>query len=326
MHWLDRAGFELASDAYDHAVTADPEIDRFCSRSAWVLSFHEAFHPRAELFAAREGGDFVALASIDEPGIGAVLQPLEAMWGFASALVGAGSSELLRSALELRARRSAATPLLLTGLPSSRSRLAPLIRALEPRFALRPVAPTVRYQASLEGGVDGWLSRRSARFRRNLRVATRRTREAGIRFELASPADPDATGALYERALGVERHSWKARSGNGVASGPMREFYARMLPRLASRRALRVLLATRDGVDVGYLYGGVFERGFRGLQFSFHDELSGLGLGNALQAEILERLCAEGIASYDLGSQSEYKRHWAEAGLVTVGLLGIPRS
>lgn len=326
MHWLDRAGFELASDAYDRAVAADREIDRFCSRSAWVLSFHEAFHPQAEVLAAREGDDFVALAAIDQPGIGAVLQPLESMWGFASALVGSGSSELLRRALEPRAPRSEAAPLLLTGLPASRARLAPLIRALEPRFALRWVAPTVRFQASLSGGVDGWLSRRSARFRRNLRVARRRTREAGIRFELASPADPGATRALYERALEVERQSWKAQSGQGVASGPMREFYARMLPRLASCGALRVLLATRDGVDLGYLYGGVWERGFRGLQFSFRDELRGLGLGNALQLEILERLCEEGIASYDLGSQSEYKRHWAETGLVTVGLLGIPRS
>ena len=325
MHRLDRSEFESSTSKYDRAVAADPTIDGFCSRSAWTMSFHAAFRPGAALHVAREGDAFVALTAVHEPQVGVVLQPLEAMWGFASPLVGEGSCELLRQILEELAAGGGRVPLLLTGVPAARSRLEPLLRMLGADFALRPLRETVRFQASLDGGMEGWLARRRAGFRRNLRAARRRTHAAGMVFESTSPVDATATAAVYERVLAIERHSWKTQSGNGVEHGPMREFYARMLPRLAARGELRVLIATRDGSDIGYLYGGIAGNLFRGLQFSFREEARELGLGNALQAEMLERVCAEGIATYDLGSQSEYKRHWAEPGLITLGLLARPR-
>jgi hypothetical protein len=77
----------------------------------------------------------------------------------------------------------------------------------------------------------------------------------------------------------------------------MRDFYARMLPRLAARGALRCVFARRDGEDVGYLCGGLAGDLFRGLQFSFDDRLRALGLGNALQLEAIEALTQEGVAS-----------------------------
>lgn len=325
MQRLDRAEFEASSADFDRAVAADPAIDGFCSQSAWILAFHDAFRAGATLRAAREGDSFVVLDAVDEPSLGVVLEPLESMWGFASPLIGEGSVDLLRRLLEDPAQGFERTPLLLTGLSTLRPRFEKLIGILDAHFALRPLARTIRFQASLEGGFEGWLARRGVRFRRNLRAARKRTREAGVRFESASPVTPGATSALYERVLAIERHSWKTRTGSGVERGPMREFYARMLPRLAARSALRLLFATHDGVDVGYLYGGVANRSFRGLQFSFHEGVRELGLGNALQAEMLERICAEGIEIYDLGSQSAYKRHWAEVGLVTVGVLALPR-
>ncbi len=335
MERLDRARFETLRAAYDDAVAADPAIDGFCSRSAWILSFHDAFRPGAELVLAREAGAFVALATVPTsdrgptsrggPALGPVLEPLEPMWGFASPLVGAASPELLRALLDADAAVRGRLPLLLSGVPLERGRLEPLLRALAPRYALRPLAETVRYQASLAGGVDGWLGRRSARFRRGLRSARRRTREAGVVFASAAPTQAAEVQALYARALAVERDTWKTRSGNGVERGPMRAFYGAMLPQLAQRSALRVLFAIRDGADAGYLYGGVASGAFRGLQFSFRESERALGLGNALQAEMIERLCAEGVSSYDLGSQSDYKRHWAEPGLTTLRLLGLPR-
>jgi len=326
MQRLDREAFEAASGDYDRAVASDLAIDAFCSRSAWILAFLAAFRPAAELRVTREGQAFVALAAVYEPRVGRMLQPLEAMWGFASPLVGERSADLLAETLADDAARGERLPLLLTGIPLARARLEPVLRVLAAHFALRPLAETVRFQASLAGGFDGWLARRSPGFRRNLRAARRRTRAAGVTFENATPVESAAASAVYARALAVERHSWKTQSGNGVERGPMREFYARMLPRLAARGELRVLLATRDGVDLGYLYGGIAGGLFRGLQFSFRADALGLGLGNALQAEMLERLCAEGISVYDLGSQSEYKRHWAEAGLATTGLFALQRA
>ena len=326
MQRLDRAEFEAASADYDLAVAADPAIDRFCSQSDWVLSFHDAFRPRAVLQIAREGDAFVALEATEDVQVGVVLQPLESMWGFASPLVGDSSCDLLRLMLETGGGELARAPLLLSGVPLERSRLEPLLRMLAANYALRPLSETLRYRASLAGGFDGWLGRRSAGFRRNLRAARRRTRDSGVVFESVRPVGGEATSAAYERVLAIERQTWKTLSGNGVDRGPMREFYARMLPRLEARGALRLLLATREGVDVGYLYGGIAGDLFRGLQFSFREAERGLGLGNALQAEMLERLCAEGVSIYDLGSQSDYKRRWAEAGLATVRLLARRRA
>jgi CelD/BcsL family acetyltransferase involved in cellulose biosynthesis len=325
MQRLDRAEFETCAAEYDRAVAADPAIDAFCSRSAWILSFAEAFRPDAPLVFARAGDAYVALAAVDEPGLGVVLEPLESMWGFASPLVGEGGSALLESLLAQSAAESGARPVLFTGVPIARARLDPLIRVLAARYALRPLAPTQRYQASLAGGFEGWLARRARHFRRNLRAARSRTRAAGVAFEDARPRDEQQTAAVYARVLEIERDTWKTASGNGVDRGPMRAFYARMLPRLAARGELRALFATRDGVDLGYLYGGAVGGLFRGLQFSFREDARALGLGNTLQAEMLERLCAEGATCYDLGAQSEYKRHWGEEGLVTIGLLARPR-
>jgi hypothetical protein len=323
---LDRAGLEAAAAEYDRAVEADPAIDGFCSSSPWVLSFAEAFHPDAEVRALTDGAAFAALLVQDDARLGRLLQPLEAMWGFASPLAGAGSPALLEELLADSARREERAWLLLSGLPAARERLDPVLRALKARFALRALPPTQRFQASLAGGFEGWLARRSPKFRRNLRAARRRVSGAGVAFTACAPRGAAGAAALHARSVEIERRAWKSAAGAGVDRGEMRAFYARMLPRLAQRGALRALFATRDGVDLGYLYGGLARGLFRGLQFSFAEEARALGLGNALQAEMIARLCAEGARIYDLGAQSEYKRHWGEDGLVTVALAARPLS
>ena len=131
--------------------------------------------------------------------------------------------------------------------------------------------------------------------------------------------------ALYPRILAIESRTWKSASGNGADTGSMRAFYADMLPRLAARGGLRVLLVQRDGEDLGYLHGGVVGDHFRGLQVSFDERVRDLSLGNLLQREMIARLCEEGCASYDLGTRSEYKRRWAEEGLQTITVLARPR-
>jgi CelD/BcsL family acetyltransferase involved in cellulose biosynthesis len=314
---LDRAELERCTAEYDAAVAVDPDVDPFCTRSDWVLSFHDAFHPGSPLLAACTPGSFVLLAERE-----GLLEPLEAMWGFASPLVGPDAIEILRQLLAAGAARS---PLYLSGIVPKRLRTRALVAALEPTHVLGVGSVTERFVAQLDD-LDGVLSRRSAKFRSNLRSAARRVCEAGIAFESPAVASAAEADAAYARVLAVERRSWKAASDNGVDRGPMREFYARMFPRLASRGALRLLFATRDGEDVGYLSGGIATGGFRGLQFSFDDRLRALGLGNVLQLEMIARLCSEGIRSYDLGAVSPYKARWAEGRRLTVGLVARPRA
>lgn len=318
MQPLDRAELERCAPEYDASVAADPDVDRFCTRSDWILSFHDAFHPRAEVVGARCGEAFVALQSQ-----GVLLAPLEGMWSFPSPLVGHGAVELL---LELLGARAQARGLVhLAGLAPDSERTETLVRALARTHELAHASTTVRCVARLDD-VDGFLARRSAKFRASLRAALRRVRAAGIELATLDVGSAREAENAYARVLAVERRSWKAATDNGVDRGPMRDFYARMLPRLAARGALRILLATRAGEDVGYLTGGLAGTTFRGLQFSFDERFRALGLGNALQLEMIARLSRDGVGAYDLGSESEYKARWAEERVATIGLLARRRA
>jgi CelD/BcsL family acetyltransferase involved in cellulose biosynthesis len=97
----------------------------------------------------------------------------------------------------------------------------------------------------------------------------------------------------------------------------MQLFYARMLPRLCALGQQRTMFARHAGRDVGYILGAVLDGEYRGLQFSYDDDLARLGLGGLLQYQQIAALCDEGVLRYDLGTEMDYKRRWAEATLET---------
>ena len=301
---------------WDARVEGDAQIDSFCSRSAWQLACHAAFAPDRSLWFGQRGDAVVVLA--ERPG--GMLEALENSWGFAAPLVGEGAGELLAQWLLVRPRTA-----VLPGLPLARDRLVKLLEPLAEAFFIRGLPTTTRFVASLAGGVEGWLARRRPSFRRNLRASLRRAGAEGIDFRWVDEAAGPDLEALYATVLDVESRSWKGREGSGAGSGPMRDFYADLWPRLARRGQLRVLLAEREGRAVGYLHGARVGDHFRGLQLSFDHALARLGLGNVLQFRALERLAAAGVQTYDLGSYSEYKRGWGEEGLQTLALVLQPR-
>jgi CelD/BcsL family acetyltransferase involved in cellulose biosynthesis len=85
-----------------------------------------------------------------------------------------------------------------------------------------------------------------------------------------------------------------------------------MLPRLVATSQHRLMFARKDERDVGYIFGAVFEREYRGLQFSYDDDVSRLGIGSLLQYHQVAALCDERVERYDLGTEMDYKRRWAE--------------
>jgi CelD/BcsL family acetyltransferase involved in cellulose biosynthesis len=86
----------------------------------------------------------------------------------------------------------------------------------------------------------------------------------------------------------------------------------------------RAVFAQHEGRDIGFVMGGVDGVHYRGQQFSYLEEWAQFSVGNLLQWEQIQWLCAEGIARYDMGSVLEYKTHWAEIELQSQALVWRP--
>jgi CelD/BcsL family acetyltransferase involved in cellulose biosynthesis len=305
------------SPRFDALVAGARDVDRFCSSSDWILPAARGLQPGRAPWLRRGEHGYLALMVAEHAGQ-RWLEPLEAMWGLACPLVGDPVALAAEVADELdRAPPGAAV--MLCGLQRSSLRFAAAARALDVRHRLGLGPPARRHVASLDGGIDGFLSRRTVNFRRSLRRALRRADDEGVR--LVEAGDPQ-TG--WRRLLAVEERSWKGRDGVGIAASGMLDFYRLMVPRLHARGALRLSFAQRDGEDLAYILGGLFGDTYRGLQFSFAADEEALSLGNVCQFRQLERLCAEGTAFYDLGSEVEYKRRWGEIVHETVTLVAWP--
>jgi hypothetical protein len=284
------------ADDFDREVALTPAIDRFCSSTAWILAASAALMPARASFSFRgEHGYFAAMRGVHPAGFPYV-EPVELAWGLAAPLIGRDPQQLA----------------ILSGLTVAGPQRRALDATLPPRWERRRGQPTVRHVASLEGGMDGFLSRRAREFRKSLRKAQRGAVTAGITFDVMRATNAVEANSLYDRIQAVELRSWKSRDHVGIASGPMRAFYAAMLPRIAELGQQRTIFARMADRDVGYILGAVMAGEYRGLQFSYDEELGEHSIGSLLQLEQIAELCRDGVGRYDLGTEMDYKRRWAE--------------
>jgi hypothetical protein len=299
------------ADDFDREVVATPDVDRFCSSSAWILAAASALMPPRAAFAFRgEHGYFAAMRGVHPAGF-PYIEPVELAWGLASPLVGRDAAALVDEVATLLVGRRDWQLAILSGMTLGGPHRRALDAVLPPRWERRRGQPTVRHVASLDGGVDGFLARRPRDLRKSLRKARRTAADAGMTFESVRASESGAA-ALYERVQAVEATSWKSAEGVGVGTGPMRAFYGLMLPRLCATGQQRTIFARVADRDVGYILGAVLDREYRGLQFSYDAAHARLGIGGLLQLEQVEELCTEGVLRYDLGTEMDYKRRWAE--------------
>ena len=107
----------------------------------------------------------------------------------------------------------------------------------------------------------------------------------------------------------------------------MSALYDSLIPALASTGSLRVAVAVdAHGVDLGFIFGGVLNGTYRGLQLSFVESARQLGVGNLLQWHEIQRLCSENnLHTYDMGMEMEYKFSWAESTFATTLLIAQRR-
>lgn len=326
MHALTLDELDHRADPFDEEVARMPDIDHFCSSSAWILPAQAALMPPRAPWLFRGEHGYVAMMRGQHAEGWCYVEPLESMWGLACPLIGRDSAALATSFADLCRQRGGEWDVaLLSGVRPGSALCLGLLEQLAPRYELRLGPRAVRHVALLDGGVDGFLARRSRNFRRALRRAVRDAEIAGIEFEPVHATGAAAALAAYARIVAVESRSWKGRDGVGIDTGTMHAFYRAMLPRLAARDRLRVIFARRGDRDIGYILGAVFLGTYRGLQFSFDDEHRALALGNLCQYRQIRALCDEGVSRYDLGTDMEYKRRWSDTTHDTISLIAIRR-
>jgi hypothetical protein len=309
--WVEPVDLAAVANDFDAEVALTPAIDRFCSSSAWILAAAAALMPPRTTFSFKgKHGYFAAMRGVHPAGFPYV-EPVELAWGLAAPLIGRDPVALVEELVPMLANRRDWQLVIMSGHTVAGPQRRALDATLPPRWERRRGQPTIRHVASLEGGLDGFLSRRSREFRKSLRKAERTAASAGLTFE-AVRAGPGQGAGLYERIQAVEQHSWKSHDNVGIAQGPMRAFYAAMLPRLCELGQQRTIFARLGDRDVGYILGAVMAGEYRGLQFSYADDVAHLDVGNLMQLRQIGELCADGVGRYDLGTEMDYKRRWAE--------------
>jgi hypothetical protein len=178
MEPLGLADLAARADDFDAKVAQSPQIDHFCSSSAWVLSAAETLMTeRSSAIHVGEHGYFAAMQSMH--GEMPYFEPLELAWGLACPLLGRDVDALVDEVAHHLAHRADWVFCLVPGAPNGG--LHALTRPGRP-WLVRRGAVTQRHIASLEGGLDGFLQRRSANFRRAVVKSEKAARAAGIEF------------------------------------------------------------------------------------------------------------------------------------------------
>lgn len=314
---LNDDDYECPRPIWQAAARETGQGDPFCCQPVWQLSFHRSFAENCRVDVRQDGDSVLAFSERVAASGRRCLVPLEPSWCFGSPLLGDDAPGLLTDALaDWMTGYGACPDLLVSGLICDSVRRARFLRIFGRIFDCYLYQESRQCFASLSGGLDGFLSRRSANHRRKLKKSARRAADAGVVFERCRPLSPEASRAVFARMLAVEEQSWKGIGHCGMAEPPARHFYAVLLAALARTGDARVIFARCDGRDIGFIFGGMAGNVYRGQQFSFVDSWRPFSIGNLLQLEKIRWLCEDGVLRYDMGPISGprmgYKAHWTE--------------
>ena len=311
---MERVAFEeeLHFEPWSKACSGRHDLDRYCSSPYWGVPLCKAFQGDGELFVYRSSSENFAVFCERPVQGGVLVLPADGMWLLGTPILSSRPASMLGDLIRYWAANphpSGLRQILIGGV-------YPESRLIATRFWERlggwELESSQRMVASLQGGFEGFMSRRSKNFRSRLRRTVKAAEKEGVEVDfMPGQADREACFQLMERVFEVEADCWKGQKGQGINTGGMRLFYEEMLPRLAAHGRLRGLFLRQEGQDVAYLFGALFDGYFRGLQFSYrstHDA----GLGNVCQYHMLQSLVEEGCSDYDLGQGMKYKTRWSE--------------
>lgn len=313
MNWPSIDSLDDDHDRLEVLVDQTPGIDPWCSGPDWFLPAHEAFAdttfdgPVTPRLWSESGVGAVILGQARLADGTSIVAGLEPLWGFASPLLGPDLADLAELAADHLMAIDDWQVVVLGGLPLSPALAERLARPFRSAGSVKATYGIVRQVADLSDGYDGWFSARSPRFRKSIRQAGRKASGEGIRF-VDTSNDPDA----YRRCVAIETASWKGYLDDGITGPGMHRFYELMTHRLQRQQRFRATVAVLDDQDVGFIFGGVRNGRYRGLQLSFAESVRHLSVSHLLQHHTIEHLSEEGIHTYDMGMDMEYKRRWAD--------------
>ncbi len=319
------AELDRPDSIWNRAAQRSAQGDPFCCRTEWQLSLQESYFPKRTLHLRESGSSLLALAERDHPDLGPTLEPLDSLWYFGSPLLGPDAADLLEAFLAERVSHGEPATFLLSGIIPGDALRERILRSFLPRFEIYRIKTVTVCSASLAGGLDGFLARRSRLLRRRLRQATRRARDAGVEFERIAPRSASEAEAAFARMLEVERTSWKGIARRGMGDRYSTLFYSGMVRRLAVSGSARVIFARAGERDIGFIFGGLAGTVYRGQQFSYADDWAPFSIGNLMQQEQIAWLAEDAILKYDMGPLMDYKDHWTETRIDMEVLLLRPR-
>lgn len=309
------AVFDQPGSVWNRLALATSHPDPFSALTPWQLSFREAMDAE-HLVLVRQGDEGLVQMAVLRLGQTFCLGPMESSWLFGCNVLGPGGVDVLEATLAEPALRTLDLHrrVIVSGLDPVGVLLRDMRRRLGGRYDMRPIRADEHCAASLDGGMDGFLSRRSTNFRKNLRRVVREAEREGIVIERHQPASAEEAYKVFSRMLAIEDQSWKARFGEEAIFWI--DFYSALLRRLSASADGRVMIATRDGRDLAYIFGGMAGGVYRGQQFSFDEQYRRLSLGNVLQHAQIGWLCEQGGERYHMGPSTgdlmAYKAHWTE--------------
>lgn len=318
--WEKESLPEDVATLWTSLAIAGGQVDPLCCAADWNLAYHAVRQPGQRVLYMASDNGLIIFTEVFVESIGPILLPVENGWMFGSPLLGADCLELL--ALAMPRLEKFYYPLFpqieISGIPWRRyPRDVPLFRTFSDSFDFYGTGQrTTQCAASLEGGLDAWFARRSPKLRANLRSAARKCAKAGVRFERFRPMNGREGRRLFQRMLAIEENSWKGIGHCGMTEEISSAFYQELVCRFSWSRSMFAIIASLDGEDVGFIFGGACGKIYRGQQFSFAEKMRGFSLGNVLQLEMIQWLTELGFRRYDMGpvtgERMGYKKSWAE--------------
>lgn len=190
-----------------------------------------------------------------------------------------------------------------------------LLRAVLPSLGMRTVetAGWCSPFFPLMDDADDFNAGVSKGVRQTIRTAMNKLKPLGTVHVVEIAGEAMAQPAI-DAILEVDRASWKHSAGTAITRIPSQErFYRALFPEALRAGLLYGQLLHLDATPLAFNFGLVREGVYSCLKQSQRAEHETLGLGQVLNARLIESLRKRGIRTYDyMGTLEPYKLRWAK--------------